>query len=87
MEGSALKGKVDLFAGGVPCPPFSRAGQRLGADDERDLFPSAIELIAECKPRAVMLENVRGLLPPDFEDYRQRDRGPLGSWASFRGGS
>src|SRR4051812_22133982 len=26
-----FKGKVDLFAGGVPCPPFSRAGQKLGA--------------------------------------------------------
>lgn len=71
-KASALKGKVDLFAGGVPCPPFSRAGQRLGADDERDLFPTAIELIAECCPRGVMLENVRGLLAPAFDDYRSR---------------
>jgi DNA (cytosine-5)-methyltransferase 1 len=60
--------KVDLFAGGVPCPPFSRAGRRLGADDERDLFPKAIELIGECKPRAVMLEN---LLSAEFRDYRR----------------
>lgn len=66
-----FKGKVDLFAGGVPCPPFSRAGRKLGADDERDLFPKAIELISECKPRAVMLENVRGLLGNDFGDYRR----------------
>jgi DNA (cytosine-5)-methyltransferase 1 len=73
-----FKGKVDLFAGGVPCPPFSRAGRKLGADDERDLFPKAIELIGECKPRAVMLENVRGLLSAEFADYR-RDHieGPL----------
>ena len=62
--------KVDLFAGGVPCPPFSRAGQRLGVADERDLFPKAIELITECKPRAVLLENVRGLLGREFSDYR-----------------
>jgi DNA (cytosine-5)-methyltransferase 1 len=62
--------KVDLFVGGVPCPPFSRAGQRLGRQDERDLFPKAVELIAECKPRAVMLENVRGLLGNEFSDYR-----------------
>lgn len=73
-----FRGKVDLFAGGVPCPPFSRAGQRLGADDERDLFPTAIELIDECRPAAVMLENVRGLLSTDFKDYRARViEGPL----------
>lgn len=71
-------GRVDLFAGGVPCPPFSRAGRRLGAADERDLFPKAIDLIAECRPRAVMLENVRGLLGSDFADYRKnRIEAPL----------
>src|SRR6185312_4329998 len=73
-----LRGQVDLFAGGVPCPPFSRAGQRLGAGDDRDLFPAAIELIAECRPRAVMLENVRGLLSSEFDQYRRRViEGPL----------
>src|SRR3954467_3372309 len=66
------KRRVDLFAGGVPCPPFSRAGRQLGADDERDLFPTANRLILERKPRAVLLENVRGLLHPRFDDYRQR---------------
>ena len=71
-KATTFKGQVDLFAGGVPCPPFSRAGQRLGADDERDLFPAAIELIGECEPRAVMLENVRGLLSPRFDAYRAR---------------
>jgi DNA (cytosine-5)-methyltransferase 1 len=65
------KDRVDLFAGGVPCPPFSRAGRRLGGDDERDLFPTAIRLIRECRPRAVLLENVRGLLGPDFAEYRR----------------
>lgn len=64
------RGKVDLFAGGVPCPPFSKAGRQLGADDERDLFPAAIRLIRECQPRAVMLENVRGLLDAAFDEYR-----------------
>ena len=51
---------IDLLAGGVPCPPFSKAGKQLGKADERDLFPEALRLIGECKPRAVMLENVRG---------------------------
>jgi DNA (cytosine-5)-methyltransferase 1 len=61
---------VDLLAGGVPCPPFSMAGKQLGADDERDMFPQALRLVEECRPRAVMLENVRGLLDPKFADYR-----------------
>lgn len=61
---------IDLLAGGVPCPPFSVAGKRLGAADERDLFPEAIRLIDQSRPRAVMLENVRGFLDPAFEEYR-----------------
>ena len=61
---------VDLLAGGVPCPPFSVAGKQLGKDDERDLFPEAIRLIREIRPKAVMLENVRGFLDKDFEEYR-----------------
>ena len=61
---------IDLFAGGVPCPPFSIAGKQLGSDDERDLFPEAVRLIRECNPKAVMLENVRGLFDPKFKEYR-----------------
>lgn len=61
---------IDLVSGGVPCPPFSHAGKQLGADDERDLFPEALRLVEECKPQAVMLENVRGLMDPRFHDYR-----------------
>lgn len=61
---------VDLLAGGVPCPPFSKAGKQLGSDDERDLFPRAIELVEAIQPKAVMLENVRGLLDIVFETYR-----------------
>jgi len=77
---------VDLFAGGVPCPPFSKAGMQLGSSDERDLFPEAIRLIAECSPKAVMLENVRGFLDAIFTDYRQslreelRNLGYQASW-------
>lgn len=61
---------IDLLAGGVPCPPFSKAGRQLGKDDERDLFPEALRLVEECNPRAIMLENVRGFLDAVFEDYR-----------------
>jgi DNA (cytosine-5)-methyltransferase 1 len=64
------RGQVDLFAGGVPCPPFSKAGKQLGPDDERDLFPQALRLIRQCRPLAVMLENVRGLMDDRFASYR-----------------
>ena len=70
FSGTNLQGKIDLFAGGVPCPPFSVAGKQLGSKDERDLFPEAIRLIDEIKPKAVMLENVRGFLDPVFTEYR-----------------
>ncbi len=63
---------VSLLSGGVPCPPFSVAGKQLGMKDERDLFPHALRLVKECRPRAVMLENVRGLLDPAFHGYRGR---------------
>lgn len=70
IDGTTYRG-VDLLAGGVPCPPFSIAGKRLGSDDERDLFPEALRLVEEAKPQAVMLENVRGLATGRFADYRQ----------------
>lgn len=61
---------ADLLAGGVPCPPFSVASKQLGKNDERDLFPETLSLISEIKPRAIMLENVRGFLDKKFDDYR-----------------
>jgi len=71
VDGRAYAG-ADLLAGGVPCPPFSIAGKQLGRDDERDLFPQALRLVAEIRPRAVLLENVRGLGGRRFDGYRER---------------
>jgi DNA (cytosine-5)-methyltransferase 1 len=62
---------IDLLAGGVPCPPFSIAGKQFGSNDERDLFPEALRLARECMPKAVMLENVKGLFDPKFKAYRE----------------
>ena len=53
---------VDLVSGGLPCPPFSIAGKQLGADDDRDMFPSMLRIVKASRPRAVMIENVRGIL-------------------------
>lgn len=78
---------VDLFAGGVPCPPFSIAGKQLGSQDERDLFAWAVEQVSIMKPRALLLENVRGLSMPRFSGYRQAvaDRlAELGYWSEWR---
>lgn len=61
---------VDLLAGGVPCPPFSIAGKQQGKEDERDLFPEMIRLAKELNPKAIMIENVRGLLSDKFKTYR-----------------
>jgi DNA (cytosine-5)-methyltransferase 1 len=69
FNGSDFKG-VDIISGGLPCPPFSIAGKQLGQNDERNLFPAMIRLVHQIRPRAVMIENVRGILDALFEDYR-----------------
>jgi len=77
---------VALLAGGVPCPPFTVAGRQLGATDERDLFAWAVELCGIIQPRALLLENVRGLSTSRFSAYRQhvldrlRDLGYVSGW-------
>lgn len=71
VDGRQFKG-VDLVAAGVPCPPFSIAGKQLGHEDERDMFPAALRIIRECKPRGVMLENVPGLGSTKFAEYRSK---------------
>lgn len=68
---------VDVVAAGLPCPPFSKAGKQLGANDERNLFPAALRIIRQVQPRAIVIENVRGILDAVFEDYRTYISGQL----------
>jgi DNA (cytosine-5)-methyltransferase 1 len=75
-DASEFKG-VDIVSGGLPCPPFSKAGKQLGENDERNLFPVAINIVDQLRPRAVMIENVRGILDAVFEDYRKYIAGSL----------
>lgn len=69
FDGTPFRG-VELLTAGLPCPPFSVAGKQLGERDERNLFPAAVRLIDEIRPKAVMIENVRGFLSAVFDDYR-----------------
>ena len=69
FDGSDFIG-VDILSGGLPCPPFSVAGKQLGIKDERNLFPVMIRLVDQIRPKAVMIENVRGILDAVFVDYR-----------------
>jgi DNA (cytosine-5)-methyltransferase 1 len=70
FDGAAFKG-TDIISAGLPCPPFSVAGKQLGRRDERNLFPRMIHLVDQIRPRAVLIENVRGILDAVFEDYRE----------------
>lgn len=70
LDLSPFKG-IDLLAGGLPCPPFSVAGKQLGQKDERNLFDVGINYVDEIRPRAVMFENVKGMLEPRFSHYRE----------------
>lgn len=62
-------GEVDIVAGGVPCQPWSLGGVHGGYDDERNLWPELFRTVRETRPRAVLAENVKGLLRPGFRDY------------------
>lgn len=60
---------ITLMAAGAPCQPFSLAGNHLGDEDERNLFPEVFRAQRELIPRAVLLENVWGLARPSFRPY------------------
>lgn len=59
---------VDVITGGYPCQPFSNAGMRKGTKDERHLWPYVRDAISAIRPRAAVLENVRGHLTLGFAD-------------------
>lgn len=65
---------IDLLSGGLPCPPFSIAGKQLGSKDDRNLFPAALKAVAAIRPKAVLIENVRGFLGDNFKRYREHLR-------------
>jgi DNA (cytosine-5)-methyltransferase 1 len=64
-----LEGRVDLLTGGPPCQPFSLGGVAKGDEDKRNMFPEMFRAIRETRPKAVICENVRGLLRSSFAPY------------------
>ncbi|MEU4473870.1 DNA cytosine methyltransferase [Micromonospora sp. NPDC023888] len=63
------EGKVDVVAGGVPCQPWSLGGVGKGYDDPRNLWPELFRCVRETRPKAIIAENVKGLLRPSFKPY------------------
>ncbi|MCP9835848.1 MULTISPECIES: DNA cytosine methyltransferase [unclassified Cyanobium] len=68
---SALNGPIDLIAGGPPCQPFSMGGKHNGRLDRRDMFPPTLEAIRIVRPKAFIIENVKGLTRKCFHNYLQ----------------
>lgn len=60
---------TDLVAGGPPCQPFSIGGKHNGSSDDRNMIPEFVRAVREIRPRAFMMENVRGLTRPGFRPY------------------
>ncbi|WP_200941968.1 DNA cytosine methyltransferase [Angustibacter sp. Root456] len=69
VDFTGLTGQVDLLAGGPPCQPFSLGGLARGDTDDRNGFPWFFRAMREIQPRAILCENVIGLMRPSFRDY------------------
>ena len=66
---SVCEPDIDLLSAGPPCQPFSLGGKHAGHRDSRDMFPQVTRAVRELRPKAVLVENVRGLVRPSFATY------------------
>jgi DNA (cytosine-5)-methyltransferase 1 len=72
-ELSSLAGSIDVLVGGPPCQGFSAAGRRQHDDPRNRLFSYYLELVELLKPRAVLIENVRGFTADFDADGRAKN--------------
>ncbi|MBK1822780.1 DNA cytosine methyltransferase [Burkholderia orbicola] len=63
--------EIDLLAGGPPCQPFSMGGKHQAHDDTRDMFPATVDIVRRLRPKAFIVENVKGLTRSTFANYYQ----------------
>lgn len=69
FDWSSVPPGIDLLAGGPPCQPFSIGGKHKAHADNRDMFPATVEIIRQLKPKAFIVENVKGLTRSSFANY------------------
>jgi len=67
----AIPQDIDLLAGGPPCQPFSMGGKHRAHDDSRDMFPATVAIVRQLRPKAFIVENVKGLTRSSFANYYQ----------------
>lgn len=82
LKGDAI-GPVDLICGGYPCQPFSTAGKRGGASDDRHLWPEYLRLIRELRPSWVIGENVAGHISMGLDQVLADLEGEGYAWETF----
>ncbi|HET6725982.1 MAG TPA: DNA cytosine methyltransferase [Gammaproteobacteria bacterium] len=71
FEWSSVPEGIDLLAGGPPCQPFSMGGKHAAHGDRRDMFPATVALVRKLRPKAFIIENVKGLTRASFANYYQ----------------
>jgi len=69
FDWDVIQQDIDLIAAGPPCQPFSIGGKHQAYSDRRDMFPATVEVIRKLKPRAFIIENVKGITRSSFANY------------------